>query len=215
MEYSPGAMIIGIILILLLISAGCITHESPEASGTLTATPAPDTGDEADGPVSGPNDLTGEKTLKGFIEATFPELTTLYNGIQMRRVALDWTGVQSGAHDLEIRTSEIIQEFGLDQPLPEKKVFHVENAREEIILKKYIGYIMDTNQFAANLKEAVYWQEKPGDRQAELNVKRFQDLADEFEKKMTADIKSVYEYGEDFGYQYLGKKDADIYSFIR
>jgi len=157
-------------------------------------------------------DTPASGKLKEFIEESFPRLTSAFMAIRSSTLALDAAGIQEKALALELLVKDLTDEYNLDRPLPEKNVFPGLTAREEVIFNKYLGFIRTIGSYASSLKQAVYWKSSGTDAASLGNYRRYQDLADNYQKKLGRDIKTLDSYCSDWGFPYLDKKFTREYS---
>jgi len=158
-------------------------------------------------------DTPGSGQLRVFIEDTFPELTKAYMAIRTADRALDAAGIQEKALALETAINDLTDEYSLDRSLPEKNVFPGLTSKEEVIFNKYLGFIRSLGSYASSLKQAVYWKNAGTDAASLGNYRRYQDLADNYGKKVITDIKTLDGYCSEWGFPYLDKKYVREYSF--
>jgi hypothetical protein len=149
--------------------------------------------------------------MAGFISMSFPEVTETYSAIKKSRNAMDWKKVQDQAMALQIQVQDLKKTYQLEVPNPEKNVFPDLNSREQIVFLKYISYLNDLESYATNLKNAVYYQEKGNDPQT---AHRYQNIADQFEKQVIAEVKTISDYCNDFKYTFLNPVTVQVYRFI-
>lgn len=148
-----------------------------------------------------------------FIATSFPKVTELYTSIKKAKNALEWKTVQDVALDLQILIQDYKKTYQLTGPNPEKKVFPGLDSREEIVFLKYINYLDDLENYATNLKNAVYYQEKGSDPQSAQTSRRYQGLADQFEKQAIAEVKTISDYSKDFKYTFFDPKVSAQYRY--
>ena len=217
-------LILVFLLTMGILSSGCInqdlgslsdsgpvpvsTGEEQVAAGTQTLSPA----EPVQKRVMTP-DTPASNQLKVFIEDTFPELTKAYMAIRASDRALDAAGIQEKALALETMVKDLTDEYDLDRSLPEKNVFPGLTSKEEVIFNKYLGSIRSLGSYASNLKQAVYWKNAGTDAASLGNYRRYQDLADNYGKKVITDIKTLDGYCSEWGFPYLDKKYVREYSF--
>ncbi|PKL60745.1 MAG: hypothetical protein CVV33_01070 [Methanomicrobiales archaeon HGW-Methanomicrobiales-4] len=230
-----------IILICLLFLAGCISN-SPDSSKTsipekggdlhvqnsLSQTEMPVqtlTGQTTSLPstqviqnqlpeANGPSLVERRSDMAGFISTSFPEVTNLYTDIKKSRNALEWKQVQEKALQLQLLIQDLTKTYQLNTPNPEKNVFKGLDSREQIVLLKYIQYLDDMESYATNLKNAVYYQERGSDPQSAQTALRYQGQADQFEKKVITEIKTISDYFNDFKYSFLNQESVRQYRFV-
>jgi hypothetical protein len=152
--------------------------------------------------------------MAGFISTTFPEITEKYSEIKKSRNALDWRKVQEQALNLQIQIQNIKKSYLLDVPNPEKTVFPNLNSKEQIVFLKYVGYLNDMEGYAINLKNAVYYQEKGGDPESLQTARRYQNLADQYEKQTIAEVKTISDYCTDFKYTFINPVTVQAYRYV-
>jgi len=151
--------------------------------------------------------------MEDFISSSFPEVTELYTSIKKAKNALEWKTVQDLALDLQILIQDYKKTYQLTDPNPEKKVFPGLDSRQEIVFLKYINYLDDMENYATNLKNAVYYQEKGSDPQSAQTSRRYQGLADQFEKQAIATVKTISDYSQDFKYTFFDPKLSAQYRY--
>lgn len=153
-------------------------------------------------------------TMDAFIATSFPLVTEAYTGIKKSRNALEWKAVQDKALKLQILIQDLKKTYQLEVPNPEKTVFEGLDSRQQIVFLKYVRYLNDMESYATNLKNAVYYQEKGNDPQSAQTAKRYQDLADQFEKQVIAEVKTIVDYANDFKYTFMNPTLADQYRYV-
>ena len=151
--------------------------------------------------------------MESFISTSFPEVTGIYDEIKKSRNALDWKQVQDKALKLEILIQDLKKEYQLNVPNPEKNVFTNLDSRQQIVLLKYLQYLDDMESYATNLKNAVYYQEKGNDPQSAQTARRYQDQADQAEKQVIAEVKTISDYCSDFKYSFFDSKLSGQYRY--
>jgi hypothetical protein len=163
-----------------------------------------------------PTTSTIEKSsdMPGFISTSFPKITEIYSEIKKSRNALDWKKVQEQALSLQIQIQNLKKTYMLDVPNPEKTVFVNLNSKEQIVFLKYLRYLNDMENYGVNLKNAVYYQEKGGDADSLLTARRYQNIADQFEKQAIAEVKTISDYGTDFKYTFINPVTVQEYRYI-
>ncbi|PWR74295.1 hypothetical protein [Methanospirillum lacunae] len=152
--------------------------------------------------------------MAGFISTSFPAITEKYVEIKKSRNALDWKKVQEQALSLQVQIQTLKKTYILDVPNPEKTVFPNLNSREQIVFLKYVGYLSDMESYATNLKNAVYYQEKGGDSESLQTARRYQNLADQFEKQAIAEVKTISDYCTDFKYTFINPITVQAYRYV-
>ncbi|HOW05118.1 hypothetical protein [Methanospirillum hungatei] len=217
-------LILIFIVSLGILSSGCINQDLGSLSdsgpvpvsttGEMVVTPTqiPPSAEPVQKRVMTP-DTPGSGQLKAFIEDTFPELTKAYMAIRTADRALDAAGIQEKALALETAINDLTDEYSLDRSLPEKNVFPGLTSKEEVIFNKYLGFIRSLGSYASSLKQAVYWKNAGTDAASLGNYRRYQDLADNYGKKVITDIKTLDGYCSEWGFPYLDKKYVREYSF--
>lgn len=224
-------LISAIFLTIFIFLSGCtsIEHVSNTENGKVqpfmnspTEIPASDTEEKAANtePVS---DLSQSKNMNsieklsdmaGFISTSFPAITEKYTDIKKSRNALDWKKVQEQALSLQILIQNLKKTYLLDVPNPEKTVFPNLNNREQIVFLKYLGYLNDMESYATNLKNAIYYQEKGADSDSLQTARRYQNLADQFEKQVIAEVKTISDYSNDFKYTFINPDMVKAYRYV-
>lgn len=217
-------LILVFILTIGILSSGCINQDlgslsdsgpvpvSTAGEPVVTMTQIPSSAEPVQKRVMTP-DTPGSGQLRVFIEDTFPELTKAYMAIRTADRALDAAGIQEKALALETAINDLTDEYSLDQSLPEKNVFPGLTSKEEVIFNKYLGFIRSLGSYASSLKQAVYWKNAGTDAASLGNYRRYQDLADNYGKKVITDIKTLDGYCSEWGFPYLDKKYVREYSF--
>ena len=157
---------------------------------------------------------SGPVQLKGMMESTFPRLTNAYMEIRTADIALDAVKTQEKALALETLVKELTMQYHLDRSLPEKNIFPDLNTKEKFIINNYIGFIKDLGLYASNLKQAIYWKNSGDDTVSRANYRRYQDLSDQYEKKVVTDVKTLEGYCNEWNYPYLDTIYVTEYSFI-
>jgi hypothetical protein len=157
---------------------------------------------------------THSSNMAGFVSSTFPLVTDIYSEIKKSRNALEWKEVQDKALNLQLQIQEIKKTYQLDIVNPEKKVFPNLNSKEQIVFLKYLGYLNDMENYAANLKNAVYYQEKSSDAQSAQTARRYQSLADQFEKEAIAKVKTISTYCNDYKFTFFDMDMSKNYRYI-
>jgi len=223
---DQGLLIAIFLMIICILSSGCINQDLGSLSDNGPIQPVPTTSSPVtEKPVMTKNlgepvqervmtpDTPGSMQLKAFIEKTFPELTKAYMDIRASDRALDAAGIQNKALALETLVQELTNEYHLDRSLPEKNVFPGLTSKEEVIFNKYLGFIRSLGLYASSLKQAVYWKNAGSDPSSLGNYRRNQDLADQYGKKVITDLKTLDGYCTEWGFPYLDKKYVREYSF--
>lgn len=232
-------LLILVLLAGIIISAGCLSNQGvpspapvsshtqapgvqpsitpekvvpPEVTltGTLPAAQAKESVQETGVPSS---KIERASDMGSFISSSFPEVTKLYGEIKKSNNALEWKSVQDQSLKLQILIQDLKKTYQLNTPNPEKKIFPGLDSRQEIIFLKYVRYLDDMENYATNLKNAVYYQEKGSDPQSAQTSRRFQGLADQFEKQAIAEVKTIGDYCKDFKYTFFNLKIADQYRY--
>lgn len=230
-----------IVLICLLLLAGCITnlpdntkvsapeivHEvSTQTSAIQTGIPVQTLAEQSTSAPLAETSLVQasetkdspqmerESDMGGFISASFPKVTELYIDIKKSRNALEWKQVQEKALKLQVLIQDLTKTYRLNIPNPEKNVFKGLDSREQIVLLKYLQYLDDMESYATNLKNAVYYQEKGSDPQSAQTSLRYQGQADQFEKQMITEVKTISDYCKDFKYTFLNQEMVREYRFV-
>jgi len=198
------------------------TSQTPDTLGTQT----PDSvGSELNAPDSEKistntqttttsSSITKSQDMAGFISTSFPKITETYVALKKSKNALDWKKVQDQALNMQIQVQDLKKTYSLDVPNPEKSVFPDLDSREQIVFLKYIGYLNDMESYAANLKNAVYYQEKGTDSNSLQTAHRYQNLADQFEKQVIAEVKTISDYCTDFKYSFIDPKSVQEYRYV-
>lgn len=217
-------LILVFILTIGILSSGCINQDlgslsdsgpvpvSTAGEPVVTMTQIPSSAEPVQKRVMTP-DTPGSGQLRVFIEDTFPELTKAYMAIRTADRALDAAGIQEKALALETAINDLTDEYSLDRSLPEKNVFPGLTSKEEVIFNKYLGFIRSLGSYASSLKQAVYWKNAGTDAASLGNYRRYQDLADNYGKKVITEIKTLDGYCSEWGFPYLDKKYVREYSF--
>lgn len=217
-------LILVFILTIGILSSGCINQDlgslsdsgpvpvSTAGEPVVTMTPIHSSAEPVQKRVMTP-DTPGSGQLRVFIEDTFPELTKAYMAIRTADRALDAAGIQEKALALETAINDLTDEYSLDRSLPEKNVFPGLTSKEEVIFNKYLGFIRSLGSYASSLKQAVYWKNAGTDAASLGNYRRYQDLADNYGKKVITEIKTLDGYCSEWGFPYLDKKYVREYSF--
>ena len=238
-------IIILIILSCLLFSTGCVTSKQEPQSqvqptATLTSSIAPDftstpvekhlspetpsdtikadqnqVNSQQTPSVTLPSQVERSSDMAGFISSSLPKVTETYVAIKKSRNALEWKKVQDQALSLQISIQDLKKTYQLSAPNPEKTAFPGLNNREQIVFLKYNQYLNDIENYAINLKNAVYYQEKGNDPQTLQTARRYQSLADQYEKQVIAGIKTIADYGNDFKYSFVDPKMVQEYRYVQ
>lgn len=170
---------------------------------------------QASSPVPSPSPLMERAPdMDGFISTSFPKVTDVYTEIQQSRNALEWKAVQDQALSLQILVQDLKKTYQLEVPNPEKTVFPGLDSRQQIVFLKYLQYLNDMENFATNLKNAVYYQEKGSDPQSSQTARRYQNQADQFEKQAIAEVKTISDYCNDFRYTFLNPVTVQKYRYV-
>lgn len=188
-----------------------VTGPSSPPSATQASSPSPE--DEVSQAL-GSDAISKASDMDGFITSTFPVITASYAEIKKSRDALDWKKVQDNSQKLQTLLQDYQTTYHLDLPNPEKVVFNGLDSRQQIVLLKYIRFMQDMESYAENLKNAVYYQEKGNDPQSAQTSRRYQNLADQFEKQSIAGVKTISEYAADFKYTFIDPDLAGVYRYV-
>jgi hypothetical protein len=228
-------LITTILLAGFIFSGGCTSVKQVNTSGSTGVQPAttssviipapdavektniaqPVSESESSQSISNPSSsIEKSSDMAGFISTSFPAITEKYIDIKKSRNALDWKKVQEQALSLQIQIQNLKKSYLLDVPNPEKTVFPNLNSREQIVFLKYVGYLHDMESYATNLKSAVYYQEKGGDSESLQTARRYQNLADQFEKQAIAEVKTISDYSADFKYTYINPVSVQAYRYV-
>ncbi|HWQ68235.1 MAG TPA: hypothetical protein VN372_15365 [Methanospirillum sp.] len=155
------------------------------------------------------------KDLPTFIKQTFPTLTENYIAIKAARNALNDNEIQDQSLRLEQLIQNIRKTYQLERPNVEKRVFPGLDSKQEIIFNKYLGFMIDLEGYATNLKNAIYYKQIGGDPTAPMTASRYLGQAEQSEQKTIATVKTMVDYCKDFGYLYLDPVSAESYSNIK
>lgn len=232
---NQSSVLLILFIIGVILCTGCVS--SQQGPTAVPAQPVEEI-DKAGSPVSGPssppsaaidsspkqandvleepvsNTISKASDMDGFIRSTFPEITASYTEIKKSRDALEWKKVQDHSQKLQTLIQDYQKTYHLDLPNPEKVVFAGLDSRQQIVLLKYLRFLQDMESYATNLKNAVYYQEKGTDPQSAQTSRRYQNLADQFEKQSIAGVKTISEYAADFKYTFIDPDLAGVYRYV-
>lgn len=212
----------------LILLAGCVSpepvssvHTQPASTNppvqTLNIPPAA-SGGESDPGSPHPAVPGSEMPLQGpvsgveeIIALTFPAITEQYTAIQRSRNALEWDDVQAEALSLQVNIQELMRSYQMDRPNPAQRLVPGIDSREEIVLLKYIRFLEDMGYYAENLKNAVYYQEKGSDPPSAQTARRYQGIADQYEKQAINAVQTISDYCDDFSIRCFDKESASLY----
>lgn len=194
-----------------------VTREPIPATTTpsLSTTPAPIT--PALTPGSSPTLVSRTERapdMHQFISVSFPRVSDVYLAIKNARTAMEWKKVQDQALALQILIQELKKNYQLEGTNPEKTVYSNLSSREQIVFLKYISYLNDMENFAINLKNSIYYQEKGSDPQALQTAKRYQNQAAQYEKQSIAEVKTISDYCNDFNYTFMNPVIVQYYRYV-
>lgn len=229
-----GSSLCIIVIIGVICCTGCVSSQEgplpvqtqsagePDVTGpVVSSTPSPSVPHvsspqsiEEVVPVSDPSTITKASDMDGFIRSTFPMITAVYEEIKKSREALEWKKVQDQSQKLQMLIKEYQTTYHLDRSNPEKVVFTGLDSRQQIVLLKYLRFLQDMENYALNLKNAIYYQEKGNDPQSAQTSRRYQNLADQFEKQSIAGVKTISEYATDFKYTFFDPDLARVYRYV-
>lgn len=198
-----------------------VTQPSPSSGPTIQAQITPVTPpDKTLPPAPGPRetDIPGKKIervsdMETFISDSFPDVTGIYSEIKKSKNALEWKMVQDQSLQLQILVQDLKKTYQLNTPNPEQNVFPGLDNRQEIVFLKYVRYLDDMENYATNLKNAVYYQEKGSDPESAQTSRRYQGLADQFEKQAISEVKTISDYCTDFKYSFFDQEVANQYRY--
>lgn len=162
-----------------------------------------------------PTETSKRPSMDDFIISSFPEVTDQYVSIKESQNALALKEVQKKALELQLLIQDYKKKYRLDIPNSEKKAFGTLDSRREIIFLKYLQYLNDMEEYAVNLKNAVYYQEKGGDSESIQNVRRYQSHADQYLKEAIAEVKTINDYCNDFKYTFFDPILVQKYRYTR
>jgi hypothetical protein len=151
--------------------------------------------------------------MNSFISSSFPEVTDLYEEVKKSKNALEWKAVQDRSLELQILIQNLKKTYNLNTPNPEKNVFPGLDSKQEIVFLKYIRYLDDMENYATNLKNAIYYQERGSDPQSAQTSRRYQGLADQYEKQAIAGVKTISDYCRDFKYTFFDDDSVQQYRY--
>ena len=209
-------IILVLIFIFFIFLSGCSTRSIPE-NVSVSMISQDNRVDSEPGKISaaGAVPTASVQDSGSFIRETFPDLTFKYSAIRTAIHDLNWNEAQNKSLNLEDRIREIKNSYPVNAPDSEKSIYIGLDNKQRIVLDKYLGYINNLEQYAINQKNAIYYRTQSADLSAKGTAKRYQDLADEFEKKVVTDVRTLDEYCKEFKYDYLDSRSVDKYSFIR
>jgi hypothetical protein len=153
-------------------------------------------------------------TMEAFVTHTFPQVTELYVAIKKSKDALEYKVVQDKSLQLQVLIQNIKQDYQLTVTNPEKRVFPSLDNRQQVVFLKYLQFLNDMENYAVNLKSAVYYQEKATDAQSMQTSKRYQSQADQYIKQAIAKVKTIYEYCQDFKYTFFNPELVKEYRYV-